>query len=164
MSLTPISKIAFQIQNQPGWEGVRDWGLIVQAWARTVSPAIAERSQPRSISRGILTIATNSSSLAHQLTFGRQALCQKLNTQLIAPISDLRFIAVGYTSQSILLPTATEDRSISPDSGSIVICSHCDCRAREGELLRWGVCQFCARDLGILGGKPRDRIVDILCI
>ncbi|WP_310423133.1 DUF721 domain-containing protein [Chamaesiphon sp. VAR_48_metabat_135_sub] len=153
MSLTPISKIAVQIQTQPGWEGVRDWGLIVQAWATTVSPAILDRSQPRSISRGILTIATNSSSLAHQLTFGRKALCQKLNTQLIAPISDLRFIAVGYSNQQIS-PTATEDRSIPIDSGSIVICSHCDCRAREGELLRWGVCQFCAMDLGILGGKP----------
>jgi predicted nucleic acid-binding Zn ribbon protein len=153
MSLTPISKIAVQIQAQSGWEGVRDWGLIVQAWATTVSPAISDRSQPRSISRGILTIATNSSSLAHQLTFGRKALCQKLNTQLISPISDLRFIAVGYRNWSISTTTATEDRSVSIDSGSIVICSHCDCRAREGELRRWGVCQFCAIDLGILGGK-----------
>jgi predicted nucleic acid-binding Zn ribbon protein len=153
MSLTPIAKITVQIQSQPGWEGVRDWGLIVQAWVSTVSPAIADRTKPRSISRGLLTIATNSSSLAHQLTFGRQALCQKLNTQLISPINDLRFIAVGYGNQSISAATATEDRPIPIDSGAIVICSHCDCRARQGELLRWGVCQFCAIKLGIFGGK-----------
>ncbi len=156
MSLTPISQITVQIQNQPGWQGVRDWGLIVQAWVATVSPAIANRSQPRSISRDILTIATNSSSLAHQLTFGRQALCQQLNTQLISPIKDLRFVAVGrHDSRS--LPTATDDSSMPIDSGAIVICSHCNCRARQGELLRWGVCQFCAIKLGIIGGSSVIR-------
>ena len=152
MSLTSISAIAFEIQSQPGWEGVRDWGLIIHAWADTVSPAIAERSRPKSFSRGILTIATNSSSLAHQLTFGRQALCRQLNTQLITPIDELRFIAVGFNSYSSI-PTATIGQSIPIDSGTIVICSRCNCRALEGELLRWDVCQFCAIDLGKIGGK-----------
>jgi predicted nucleic acid-binding Zn ribbon protein len=143
MPLTPISTITFQIQNQPGWEGVRDWGLIIQAWTAIVSPTIADRTQPRSISNGVLTIATNSSSLAHQLTFGRQPLCQQLNTQLIIPLHDLRFVAVGF-KRTAHSPTATDDQSIRIDSGEIVICSRCDTRARAGELLRWGVCQFCA--------------------
>jgi predicted nucleic acid-binding Zn ribbon protein len=155
MSLTPISKIALELQNQPGWEGVRDWGLIVQAWVATVSPAIAERTQPRSISRGTLTIATNSSSLAHQLTFGRQALRDRLNHQLVTPIADLRFVAAGYRQPNT--PAPTENRSLPIDSGEIVICSHCDCRARQGELQRWGVCQFCALALGIIGGKSAIR-------
>jgi predicted nucleic acid-binding Zn ribbon protein len=143
MSLTPIATITVQIQNQPGWEGVRDWGLIIQAWNAAVSPAIADRTQPRSISNGVLTIATNSSSLAHQLTFARQPLCQQLNTQLIISLHDLRFVAVGF-KRIAYSPTATEDQSIRIDSGAIVICSQCNNRAREGELLRWGVCQFCA--------------------
>ncbi len=152
MPFTPISTIACQIQTQPGWEGVRDWGLLVTAWKATVSPAIAERSQPRSIARGLLTIATNSSSLAHQLTFGRQALCQQLNTQLINPIDELRFVAVGYSSHRST-PTPIDLQSLPIDSGAIVICSRCDCRARQGELLRWRVCKFCAIDLGIIGHK-----------
>lgn len=151
MSLTPVSKIVFELQNQPGWEGVRDWGLIVQAWVAAVSPAIADRTQPRSISRDILTIATNSSSLAHQLTFGRQALRLQLNHQLVVPIADLRFVAAGYRNRST--PTLTESQSMPIDSGEILICSHCHCRARQGELQRWGVCQFCALALGIIGGK-----------
>ncbi len=151
MSLTSIAAIMTEIQQQPGWEGVRDWGQIVQAWSDAVSPAIASRSRPKSLSRGILTIATNSASLAHQLTFGRQALCQQLNVRLTTPILDLRFAPIGYAS--LALPTATESRSTPIDSGEIVICSHCSCRARQGELLRWGVCQFCAMDLGILGGR-----------
>jgi predicted nucleic acid-binding Zn ribbon protein len=151
MPLTPISAITLQLQNQPGWESVKDWGLIIRAWGATVSPAIADRTQPRSLSRQILTIATNSSSLAHQLTFGRQALCQQLNAQLGGlEIDDLRFVAIGYNSQSHK-PTATENLTIPIDSGAIAICSHCDCRAREGELFRWGVCQFCAFKLGIFG-------------
>jgi predicted nucleic acid-binding Zn ribbon protein len=156
MSLIPISKITFEIQEQPGWEGVRDWGLIVRAWNDTVSPMIAEQTQPRSISREMLTIATNSSSLAHQLTFGRQALCRQLNTRLITPVRDLRFIAVGY-SRSGTNVTATDDSLVRIDSGSIIICSHCNSRTREGEIFRWGVCQFCALDLGIMGSRSRIR-------
>ena len=143
MSLTPIGKVTFEIQNQPGWEGVRDWGLIIQAWKAIVSPKIAQHSQPRSISREILTIATHGSSLAHQLTFGRRSLCQQLNAQLITPIKDLRFVAVGYSSH-ITIDTPIDDANISIDSGEIVICSRCDTRAREGEIFRWGVCRFCA--------------------
>jgi predicted nucleic acid-binding Zn ribbon protein len=150
MSLVPISIITDRIQSQPGWENVRDWGLIVQAWLAIQPPIITNRSRPKSLSRGILTVATNSSSLAHQLTFGRRSLCQQLNLQLVIPITDLRFVAVGnifFTTS-----TLTDDRSMAIDAGEIVICSHCDCRAREGELLRWGVCQFCAIDLGMIGG------------
>jgi predicted nucleic acid-binding Zn ribbon protein len=150
MSLTPISKITFELQHQPGWEGVRDWGVLVKAWVAIVSPTIAKHSQPKSISRNILTIATNSSSLAHQLTFGRQALCRDLNAQLTTPIQDLRFVAVGYSHRTITA-TPTDSSSIPIDSGEIVICSQCEARARAGELLRWGVCQFCAIDLGIIG-------------
>ena len=154
MSLIPISKITFEIQEQPGWEGVRDWGAIVKAWIDTVSPTIATQTQPRSISREILTIATHSSSLAHQLTFGRQALCRQLNSRLNVPVRDLRFIAVGY-SNSATNVIATDDSLVRIDSGAIVVCAHCHVRAREGEIFRWGVCQFCARSLGIMGGKSR---------
>ena len=156
MSLTSISTITSDLQNQPGWEGVRDWGLIVRAWFGIVSPTIASHSRPKSLTRGILTIATNSSSLAHQLTFGRQALCKQLNTQLILPVTDLRFVPVGYRSQH--LPTATDRDAIAIDAGEIVICTHCDCRARQGELLRWRMCQFCAIDLGIVGGKKSPKM------
>ena len=154
MTLTPISKITFEIQSQPGWEGVRDWGSIVKAWIDTVSPTIANNTQPRSISREILTIATHSSSLAHQLTFGRQALCRQLNDRLSFAVRDLRFIAVGYTSSGTGA-TATDESPIRIDSGSIVICPHCHSRAREGEIFRWGVCQFCAMKLGIMGTTVR---------
>ncbi|WP_310484487.1 DUF721 domain-containing protein [Chamaesiphon sp. VAR_48_metabat_403] len=151
MSLTPISSITLGIQQQPGWEGVRDWGLIIRAWQLSVSPSVAERAMPKTFTRGVLTIATHSSSLAHQLAFGRVQLLQQLNAHLDGSIDDLRFVAVGFSSLN--QPIATEDRTIPIDSGEIVICSHCHCRARQGELLRWDVCQFCAIELGILGKR-----------
>jgi predicted nucleic acid-binding Zn ribbon protein len=154
MSLTPIAKITIEVQSQPGWEGVRDWGCIIRAWEATVSPAIASRSRPKSCSRDILTIATTSASLTHQLTFGRQALCRQLNDRvagILPPFVDLRFAPVGYNDKSVT--SATEDDSQSIDSGDIVICTHCSCRSRQGELSRWGVCQFCAIDLGIIGRR-----------
>jgi predicted nucleic acid-binding Zn ribbon protein len=151
MSLAPISAITLQLQEQPGWEGVRDWGAIVRAWQASVPPLVAERTQPRSFTRSILTIATNSASLAHQLTFGRQKLCHQLNLHLDGAIQDLRFVAIGFGPSTS--PTATESVSVPIDSGAVVICSQCDTRARQGELLRWGICQFCAIELGILGKK-----------
>ncbi len=151
MSLTPISKVTLDLQNQPGWEGVKEWGEIVRAWRESVSVAIADRTQPRSLTRGVLTISTKSATLAHQLTFGRQALCQQLNTRLITPVGDLRFVAVGYDDRANIV--RTEFSAIPIDSGGIVICSQCQCRARAGELQRWDMCQFCAIDRGLLGGN-----------
>ena len=154
MSLTPIAKITIEVQTQPGWEGVRDWGYIIHAWESIVSPTIASRSRPKSLSRDILTIATTSASLTHQLTFGRQSLCRQLNDRLagtLPPFVDLRFAPVGYKDNYV--PSATENESQSIDSGEIVICTHCSSRCRQGELSRWGVCQFCAIDLGILGSR-----------
>jgi predicted nucleic acid-binding Zn ribbon protein len=154
MSLTPIAKIAIDVQTQPGWEGVRDWGLIIRAWESTVSPAIACHSRPKSISREILSIATDSASLAHQLTFGRRSLCHQLNNRLAAtlpPFVDLRFAPIGYSSTSTPSAIAPDDLPIY--GGEILTCPHCSGRSREGELLRWGVCQFCAIDLGRLGSR-----------
>jgi predicted nucleic acid-binding Zn ribbon protein len=156
MSFTPISIITDELQDRPGWEGVRDWGIIVRAWLVTVSPIIATRSRPKSLTNGVLTVATSSSSLAHQLTFGRQALCKQLNTQLVFPITDLRFVPVGYAPQE--RASATDDAAMAIDAGEIVMCARCDCRTRQGELLRWDVCRFCAIDLGIVGGKVSPKL------
>ncbi len=154
MTLTPIAKITIEVQTQPGWEGVRDWGYIIHAWESIVSPAIASRSRTKSIAREVLTIATTSASLTHQLTFGRQSLCRQLNDRLagtLPPFVDLRFAPVGYSDKSVTSATENEPQSI--DSGEIVICTHCSCPCRQGELSRWGVCQFCAIDLGIIGSR-----------
>ena len=152
MPLTPISVIMTDMQSQSQWSAIRDWGLIIKAWNEAVAPAISSRSRPKSLSHGqILTIATNSASLAHQLTFGRKALCLQLNLILAVPILDLRFAPIGYVHSTPSTPTQTQSNSI--DSGEIVVCSNCECRCREGELLRWAVCQFCAIDLGLLGKR-----------
>lgn len=154
MSPTPISKVTFALQQQPEWADIRDWGTLIRAWMAVVSPAIASHSRPKSLNRGVLTIATHSSSLAHQLTFGRQAILVQLNRQLLVPVTELRFAPVGFVSD---LPSATTQGDVSLALGEIVICTHCDCRAREGEIHRWGVCQFCAIDLGIIGGKASPK-------
>lgn len=160
MSPISIAAITLDLQNQPGWEGIRDWGLIIQAWKVAVSPAIATRSRPKSLSKEVLTIATNSASLAHQLTFGRKALCQQLNSHLITPVIDLRFAPIGYREE-VIAPEG-EDLAIPIDSGEIVDCPQCSCPARTGELFRWGVCQFCAIDSGILGGRPKKSLSNLL--
>jgi predicted nucleic acid-binding Zn ribbon protein len=154
MSLSPITEILNQIQSQSGWEPVRDWFQIVSAWREVVSPQIASQTQPRSIYRDLLTIATNSSSLAHQLTFQRRLLCRQLNDRLppsIAPLRDLRFAPVGYSQHPSQSNLAMSASNLPPIAETIVPCPDCDCRTPVAEVQRWGTCRFCAIAHGTIG-------------
>lgn len=154
MSLSPITQILDQIQNQPGWESVRDWQQIVAAWREVVSPSIASHTQPRSIQRNLLTIATDSSSLAHQLTCQRRLLCRQLNDRLprsISPLRDLRFSPIGCTSSSRRSNQGMMETILSTDLAPILNCPDCDCRTPTAEVQRWGVCRFCAISKGTIG-------------
>jgi predicted nucleic acid-binding Zn ribbon protein len=155
MSLSPITDILDRLQNQPGWEQVRDWQQIVSAWRDTVSPPIASQTQPKSLQRGVLTISTTSSSLAHQLTFQRRSLCRQLNerlTSVIHPLRDLRFVPTGEVRPSNPAVSSTaKNLEIEETAEKIKNCPGCDLRTPTIELQRWGVCRFCAIDRGIIG-------------
>jgi predicted nucleic acid-binding Zn ribbon protein len=148
MSLSPIDNIAISIQNQPGWEEIKNWSQIRTAWEEIISPQLAVNTRPKSLMRGVLTVTTSSASLAHQLSFQRQMLTKKMFDRLPdSGLIDLRFVPLGVTPdrrESIELDTPDRDLTV-------VSCPDCLAPAPQWELNRWHTCRFCAIDRGILG-------------
>jgi len=64
---------------------------LLNCWEEVVGKAIATHTQPISIEREVLWVATNSAAWAQNLTFERQKLLKKLNKILPTPLVDIRF-------------------------------------------------------------------------
>jgi predicted nucleic acid-binding Zn ribbon protein len=148
MSLHSIDLIFNSVCEQPGWEGVKDWSQIVRAWTEIVNPPMAVQTRPKSCQRGVITIATESATLAHHLSFQKQILLRQLQHRLPhLALKELRFAPLGgggATNQTISLDAE-------PEVDRIIDCPDCDTVTPIWEIERWGTCKFCAIDRGILG-------------
>lgn len=69
---------------------------LLKCWAEVVGTAIATHTQPLSIQRDVLRVATSSAAWAQNLTFERQRLLVKLNEKLPDPLVDIRFSTAGW--------------------------------------------------------------------
>jgi predicted nucleic acid-binding Zn ribbon protein len=146
MSLSGIDGILKIVQERPEFSPLQDRSRLRRAWEEIVSPQLASHTRPKSLDRGILTIATTNASLAHQLSFQRQQLVKQLIDRLPeAGIKDLRFAPLGITEHNQLTTTEV-DRDC-----TVSTCPDCETATPQWELNRWDVCRFCAIDRGILG-------------
>ena len=64
---------------------------LLESWEEVVGKVVAKHTQPISIERDVLWVATSSAAWAQNLTFERQRLLKKLNQILPAPLVDIRF-------------------------------------------------------------------------
>ncbi|MBV6623306.1 MAG: DUF721 domain-containing protein [Rivularia sp. (in: Bacteria)] len=64
---------------------------LLDCWQEVVGEVIATHTQPVSIDRGILWVATSSAVWAQNLTFERQKFLKQLNQILPNPLVDIRF-------------------------------------------------------------------------
>jgi predicted nucleic acid-binding Zn ribbon protein len=69
---------------------------LLKFWAEVVGSAIAAHTQPLSIQRDVLRVATSSAAWAQNLTFERQRLLVKLNEKLPDPLVDIHFSTAGW--------------------------------------------------------------------
>lgn len=69
---------------------------LLKCWAEVVGTVIAAHTQPLSIQRDVLRVATSSAAWAQNLTFERQRLLVKLNEKLPDPLVDIRFSTAGW--------------------------------------------------------------------
>ena len=72
---------------------------LFMCWEETVGTAIANHTQPLSIQRNILWVATSSSAWSQNLTFKRRHLLNKLNKLLIDDLTDIKFSTSGWKSK-----------------------------------------------------------------
>ena len=95
MSLKSVNDIlgVLQIQNllqeQP-------FPRLLKCWSEVVGAVVAAHTQPLSIQRDVLRVATSSAAWAQNLTFERQRLLLKLNEKLPTPLVDIRFSTAGW--------------------------------------------------------------------
>jgi hypothetical protein len=74
-------------------------------WAEVVGERIANATEVIGISRGVLRVSARSSSWAHELTFHRAQILDRLNRRLDAPagapiVLDIRFVNRGVAPKS----------------------------------------------------------------
>ena len=71
---------------------------LLDCWQEVVGKAIATHTQPISIERDVLWVATSSAAWAQNLTFERSRLLKKLNQILPNPLVDIRFSTARWQS------------------------------------------------------------------
>ncbi|MEO1374827.1 MAG: DciA family protein [Cyanobacteria bacterium J06635_10] len=64
---------------------------LLDCWQEVVGKIVATHTQPISIERDVLWVATSSAAWSQNLTFERQRLLKKLNKILPNPLVDIRF-------------------------------------------------------------------------
>ncbi|MEM7554267.1 MAG: DciA family protein [Cyanobacteria bacterium P01_A01_bin.84] len=69
---------------------------LFSCWEEIVGSAIATHTQPLSIQRNVLWVATSSSVWSQNLTFKRRDLLNKLNKFLTLDLDDIRFSTSGW--------------------------------------------------------------------
>jgi len=69
---------------------------LLKCWSEVVGTAVAAHTQPLSIQRDVLRVATSSAAWAQNLTFDRQRLLLKLNEKLPIALVDIRFSTAGW--------------------------------------------------------------------
>ncbi|HTL89332.1 MAG TPA: DciA family protein [Leptolyngbya sp.] len=69
---------------------------ILEIWTELVNDTIAPHTQPISIQRNILEIATSSPGWTQTLVFERQTILRKIRDRLSIDLSDIRFSTVQW--------------------------------------------------------------------
>ena len=84
-----VLEVQAKFQEQP-------FQSLLKFWTEVVGAVIAAHTQPLSIQREVLRVATSSAAWAQNLTFQRQQLLLKLNEKLPTPLVDIRFSTAGW--------------------------------------------------------------------
>ncbi|NJP08047.1 MAG: DUF721 domain-containing protein [Leptolyngbyaceae cyanobacterium RU_5_1] len=91
MSLQSLNQVLGNLKHQYRNREQQTLQQVVSCWSEVVGSIVAAQTQPLSIQRKILRVATSSSAWAQNLVFERQRIMDKLNRSLSVPIVDIRF-------------------------------------------------------------------------
>ncbi|MBW4631498.1 MAG: DUF721 domain-containing protein [Iphinoe sp. HA4291-MV1] len=109
MSLKSVNDILSVLAAQSKWQE-QPFQLLLTCWAEVVGAVVAAHTQPLSLQRDVLRVATSSAVWAQNLTFERQRLALKLNEKLSIGLKDIHFSTAGWQRPQ---NTPTEQQTIS---------------------------------------------------
>ncbi|NMG11427.1 DciA family protein [Brasilonema sp. UFV-L1] len=95
MSFKSVNDILGVLAAQTKWQE-QPFQRLLTCWTEVVGAATAAHTQPLSLQRDVLRVATSSAVWAQNLTFGRQRLILKLNEKLSIGLRDIHFSTAGW--------------------------------------------------------------------
>jgi predicted nucleic acid-binding Zn ribbon protein len=169
MSFKSLDRLIENWENQPELKQLHQFRLIVNNWLDVVGVPVAKHSRPHALNRGVLSVATSSSTWAQHLTLQRYQILTKLNPLLLEPITEIRFATAQWQNQ-IVSPTnkaiSRSNREIAaanlPEftdpiaafqqwaevvqkrSQHLPLCPQCQCPTPTPEIERWAICALCS--------------------
>lgn len=90
MSFKSVNDILEVLEAQAEWQD-QPFQRLLKSWSEVVGAVVAVHTQPLSIQRDVLRVATSSAAWAQNLTFERQRLLLKLNEKLSIGLVDIHF-------------------------------------------------------------------------
>ncbi|MEM7591480.1 MAG: DciA family protein [Cyanobacteria bacterium P01_A01_bin.83] len=96
MHFNSLEQILTHLEQQPGWEKLRQYRQLLKCWHNTVNQTTAQHTRPLHINLSVFWVATSSAARAQELTFQRYTLLKRLNQQLPFPLKDIRFTTSGW--------------------------------------------------------------------
>ncbi|UOO10648.1 MULTISPECIES: DUF721 domain-containing protein [unclassified Synechocystis] len=173
MGLNNLEQLLGRLGRSPGWEQLRRYQLVKEAWQKVIDPRFHDCTKPLGIQREVLTVAVISPALAQNLQLQRINLLAQLNRELPEPLADLRFSPLHWHQQHSGKPpeaSAPMPRPAPPSPGDrrekvtsatealdqwlttlkrraevLQPCPQCGSAVNPGEIERWGRCSVCAR-------------------
>jgi predicted nucleic acid-binding Zn ribbon protein len=114
MSFQALNQVLGNLQGHYKHQEQKQLPQVLRSWPEVVGPIVAAQTQPLSLQRGVLKVATSSSAWAQNLVFERQRILDKLNRVLTFQIDDIRFSpAQWHQSQpTTVFPGAKEQTDL----------------------------------------------------
>ncbi len=172
MPFAPITRVLHQLQEDPAWDEMQAFQVILQAWDAVVGEIVARQAQPVGIIPGNkLQVAVASGAWAQTLMFERLRILGKLNQHLKTPLADICFSQRGWpvkikrfdrstsnaphTSTRLTRPTPAQPASaqaafqqwsdsVQKFSQRLPLCPCCACPTPRPELDLWRMCGLCS--------------------
>lgn len=110
MSLKSIGKVLSAVGNQYKRQHHLQIQRVQECWVEVVGTVVAAQTQPVLVYRGVLKVATASSAWAHNLTFERQRILEKLNLRVAPPLTDIRFSSANWQRSSLQNPVSDSEQ------------------------------------------------------
>ena len=110
MSLEGLSHLIKGLESQESWQVQHQFRTVLLHWPKAVGQAVARKTRPTGIQRGVLYVATASAGWAQTLSYERYNILKKLNRHQRQPLRDIRFSTAQWqlSTASTALPTLNE--------------------------------------------------------
>jgi predicted nucleic acid-binding Zn ribbon protein len=92
MPFQPISQVLNTLRQRRGWKEYQQFQQVLKIWPEAVGKAVSLQTRPVGVDiRGVLKVATSSSTWSQNLGFERRHILVKLNQRLAHSLTDIHF-------------------------------------------------------------------------